>query len=75
MWRFYQRILKARIPFRALDVNVEDLQNTGIHMNVVESEKLKWMEDVPKVPHPLPKAFNARFDFDGKPVVAADIGL
>lgn len=35
-------------------------------MDVVEPEKLKWMQDVPEINHPLPDAlYSARFDFEG----------
>lgn len=43
-----------------------ELKNKGIHMDVVEPEKLRWMEEVPEIKHPLPQAFySARFDFEG----------
>jgi hypothetical protein len=36
------------------------------HPDVMEREKMKWMEDVPASVKPLPDAlFNARFDFEG----------
>lgn len=43
-----------------------ELRNKGIHMDIVESEKLKWMEDVPSIMKPFPDSlYNARFDFEG----------
>ncbi len=35
-------------------------------MDSVEKDKLKWMEEVPKITAPLPNSlYNARFDFEG----------
>ncbi|XP_065203024.1 RNA polymerase II-associated protein 1 [Planococcus citri] len=49
----------------SLNVDLE-LKNKGVHMDKVEPEKLKWMEDVPEIKEPLPETFySARFDFEG----------
>lgn len=45
---------------------VKVLVNKGLHMDVVEHEKLKWMEDVPPPTDPTPRTpYAARFSFNG----------
>ncbi|XP_018908614.2 LOW QUALITY PROTEIN: RNA polymerase II-associated protein 1 [Bemisia tabaci] len=45
---------------------VPELANKYVHMDVVEEEKLKWLEDLPPLPPIPPDApYTARFDFNG----------
>lgn len=54
------------VLFRSSSNTNLELINKGLHMDVIESEKLKWMEDVPIIIQPLPNSlYNARFDFEG----------
>lgn len=53
------------ILYCSMNINLE-LKDKGVHMDVVEPEKLKWMQDVPIITKPLPDTlYNARFDFEG----------
>lgn len=46
---------------------VVGLVNKWPNMDVVEHEKLQWMEELPPPkPPPLDVPYNARFSFDGK---------
>lgn len=48
-------------------LSLKSLVNKGLHMDVVEHEKLKWMEDVPTPTKPSPgTSYTARFTFNGK---------
>jgi len=54
----------------------ESKQKGWLHMNTLEPEKLKWMEDLSerKKDEPAPnEEYNARFDFNGKYIMCINL--
>lgn len=56
------------VPKPSIELIEEAKKKGWVHMDAVEPEKLKWMEDLPaeKTDQPAPnEPYNARFDFNG----------
>ncbi|XP_033220262.1 RNA polymerase II-associated protein 1 [Belonocnema kinseyi] len=58
---------QEELPEMVKEMISEAKEKHWIHMDVVESEKAKWMEDIPSKDEKsnLDEPYNARFDFDG----------
>lgn len=59
---------KIDIPKPSVELMEQAKQKGWVHMDALELEKLKWMEDIPKEnkDEPAPdEPYNARFNFDG----------
>jgi len=64
------------IPESFKEIFEESKQKGWLHMNTLEPEKLKWMEDLPerKKDEPAPnEEYNARFDFNGKYIMCINL--
>lgn len=60
--------IQEELPEMVKDIITEAKDKHWIHMDVVEKEKAKWMEDIPASEEKktnLDEPYNARFDFDG----------
>lgn len=60
--------LEQDIPKPSKELMQQAKEKGWVHMDSLEPEKLKWMENIPeKKDEPIPdEPYNARFDFNGK---------
>ncbi|KAG7214110.1 hypothetical protein KM043_001468 [Ampulex compressa] len=57
----------STLPQQSVDIIMQAKEKGWVHMDRIETEKLKWMEDLP-IEHDEPRPdgpYNARFDFNG----------
>ena len=60
--------VEEELPEMVKDIVTEAKEKRWVHMDVVEKEKAKWMEDIPSSEEKKPnfdEPYNARFDFNG----------
>ncbi|XP_012252141.2 RNA polymerase II-associated protein 1 [Athalia rosae] len=63
----YDGLLPTDIPEPSAEIIQQVEQKGWVHMDTIESDKLKWMEDVPVTTNNSSpeQPYNARFDFNG----------